>query len=162
MEIIKMSNAKVMNATRTGLKLYCDNIKVGTVVAYDEAADIVSVEVDNSFAAMTENQEKMSQCHLEFKMENLMQTSCKDTMERKYYGRIFCEKPEDVQKIEDIMREIDEYEFDNYYPTGNYSGGEGKRLVTVFDPNELKAVYTGKFDEMNIGEVLLRAWSAGI
>lgn len=67
MEIIKMSNAKAMNVTRTGLKLYCDGKKVGTVVAYDEAADMVSVEVNNKFAAMTENQEKMSQCHLEFK-----------------------------------------------------------------------------------------------
>lgn len=95
-------------------------------------------------------------------MDNLMNPYYKDTMDRKGYGRIFCEKPEDVQKIEDIMREIDEYEFDHYYPTGNYSGGEGKRLVTVWGDSKLEAVYTGKFDEMNIGEVLLRAWSKGI
>ena len=80
---------------------------------------------------------------------------------RKGYGRIFVEKEEDVQKVEDIMREIDEEEFE-YYPTGKYMGGNNERLVTAFSEENFKSIYVGKFDDMDIGEVLKRAWKKGI
>ena len=84
------------------------------------------------------------------------------TFNRKGYGRIFVEKEEDVQKVEDIMKEIDEYEFNGYYPTGNYMGGNNERLVTVFSEENYKSVYVGKFDEMDISKVLKKAWEQGI
>lgn len=84
------------------------------------------------------------------------------TFSRKGYGRIFVEKEEDVQKVEDIMKEIDEYEFNGYYPTGNYMGGNNERLVTVFSEENYKSVYVGKFDEMDISKVLKKAWEQGI
>ena len=81
---------------------------------------------------------------------------------RKGYGRIFVEKEEDIQKVEDIMKEIDEYEFNGYYPAGNYMGGNYERLVTVFSEKNYKSVYVGKFDEMDISKVLKKAWEQGI
>ena len=81
---------------------------------------------------------------------------------RKGYGRIFVEKEEDIEKVEDIMRSIDEYEFNNYYPTGDYFGGNKERLVTVFSQENFKSIYVGKFDDMCMTEVLKRAWEQGI
>ena len=81
---------------------------------------------------------------------------------RKGYGRIFVEKEEDITKIENIMREIDEYEFENYYPTGEYMGGNNKRLVTVFSEENFKSIYVGKFDDMCMTQVLKKAWEQGI
>ena len=82
--------------------------------------------------------------------------------ESKGYGRIFVSKEEDIEKVENIMKEIDEYEFNNYYPTGNYLGGNNERLVTVFSKENCKSIYIEKFDDMDIGEVLKRAWSQDI
>ena len=81
---------------------------------------------------------------------------------RKGYGRIFVEKESDVQKVEDIIKEIDEDEFEGYYPTGNYFGGNNERLVTVFSEENYKSIYIGKFDDMDIGKVLKKAWNQGI
>ena len=73
--------------------------------------------------------------------------------ERKGYGRIFVEKPDDVEKIKAIMREIDEDEYKDYFVDG---------IVTVFSEDDYKAVYTHKFDEMDLTEVMKRAWLNGI
>lgn len=81
--------------------------------------------------------------------------------DRKGYGRIFVEKEEHIKIVEDIMKEIDEDEFE-YYPTGNYFGGKGERLVTVFSEENYKSIYVGKFDDMDIGQVLKKAWAKGI
>ena len=69
------------------------------------------------------------------------------TFSRKGYGRIFVEKEEDIEKVEDIMNEIDGLEFDWYYPTGNYMGGKNERLVTVYSKENYKSIYIGKYDE---------------
>lgn len=81
---------------------------------------------------------------------------------RKGYGRIFVEKEDDVTALENIMREIDPYEFDGYYPTGNYSGGSGQRLVTTFSDKNFHSIYVGKFDDMDMTQVLKAAWDKGI
>ena len=81
---------------------------------------------------------------------------------RKGYGRIFVEKEEDIEKIEEIIREIDKYEFDGYYPTGNYFGGNNERLTTVFSEENFKSIYVGKFDDMDMTKVLKKAWEQGI
>ena len=80
---------------------------------------------------------------------------------RKGYGRIFVEKESDVQKVEDIIKELDEFEFE-YYPTGNYMGGNNKRLVTVFSEENYKSIYVGKFDDMDMSKVLKKAWEQGV
>ncbi len=82
--------------------------------------------------------------------------------DRKGYGRIFVEKEEDVEKLEAIMREIDEYEFEGYYPTGNYFGGNNERLVTIFNEENFHSIYVGKFDDMDMVPVLKKAWEQGI
>lgn len=83
------------------------------------------------------------------------------TFNRKGYGRIFVEKESDVEIVENIIKEIDEDEF-GYYPTGNYIGGNGERLVTVFSEENYKSIYVGKFDDMDIGQVLKKAWDQGV
>ena len=88
--------------------------------------------------------------------------NCEMIFERKGYGRIFVEKEEDVQKVEDIIKEFDEHEFEHYYPTGNYVGGNNERLVTTFSEENYKSIYVGKFDDMDISKVLKKAWSQGI
>lgn len=75
------------------------------------------------------------------------------TFDRKGYGRIFVEKEEDVIKVENILKEIDEYEFNNYYIDGT---------VAVFGEENFKSKYVGKFDDIDIGKVLKIAWSRGI
>ena len=73
------------------------------------------------------------------------------------YGRVFVEKEEDIEKVKAIMREIDQEEFDYYYPDRR----EGE-LVTVFDPKKYETIYTHKFDEMDMAEVMRKAWEQGI
>lgn len=91
-----------------------------------------------------------------------MYTNYEMTFGRKGYGRFFVEKESDVSKVEDIIREIDNYEFDHYYPTGNYVGGKNERLVTVFSEENYKSIFVGKFDEMDMSKVLKKAWDQGI
>lgn len=79
--------------------------------------------------------------------------------DRKGYGRFFVEKEEDIVKVEAIMREIDEYEFDNYYPK---SRNLEDQIITVFKPENYKSVYLGKFDEMDMGLVMKKAWEQGV
>ena len=81
---------------------------------------------------------------------------------RKGYGRIFVEKEEDVEKVENIIKEIDEHEFEWYYPTGEYMGGNNERLVTAYSKENYKSIYVGKFDDMDISQVLNKAWEQGI
>lgn len=85
------------------------------------------------------------------------------TFSRKGYGRFFVETKEDIEKVKSIMREIDEDEFECYYPSGNYfGGGEDKELITTFSPENFKSVYIGKFDDMDMGLVMKKAWEQGI
>lgn len=70
----------------------------------------------------------------------------------KGYGRIFVEKEEDIQKIKEIIEEIDQFEY-SYLPDN---------LIAVFSDENMKSVYTHKFDDMNMVEVMYRAWSKGI
>lgn len=81
---------------------------------------------------------------------------------RKGYGRIFVEKESDIAEVENIIKEIDECEFNGYYPTGNYAGGNNERLVTTFSKENFKSIYVGKFDDMDMTLVLKKAWEKGI
>lgn len=88
-----------------------------------------------------------------------------NTFPRKAYGRIFVEKEEDVQKVKDIIRKMDEFEY----------GYLTEDLITVFSPNIrrfpdsdpkdhlwLDMAYTHKFDSLNLNELQFRCWAAGI
>lgn len=88
-----------------------------------------------------------------------------NTFERKGYGRIFVEKEEDIDKVKDIIRMMDEFEYD-YLPS---------KLITVFNPNNktfpkenpkdhlwLDMEYTHKFDSLNLNELQFRCWAEGI
>lgn len=80
---------------------------------------------------------------------------------RKDYGRVFVEKYEDIEKVKEVMREVDPYEFEGYYPTGNHLGGQGE-LITVFNEENIKAIYTHKFDSMDMTKVMVECWRRGI
>ena len=88
-----------------------------------------------------------------------------NTFTRKGYGRIFVEKEEDIQKVKEIIYKMDEYEYD-YLP---------RDLITVFNPDirsfpkenpkdhiwvDMK--YTHKFDSLDLNELQIRCWYAGI
>jgi len=73
------------------------------------------------------------------------------TMPRKGYGKIFVEKIEDIEKVKQIIREIDAFEYD-YLPDD---------LITNFK-GEKEASYTGKFDDLDINDLIVRCWNEGI
>lgn len=71
----------------------------------------------------------------------------------KKYGRIYVEKESDILVLKGIMIGMDAFEFD-YLPDD---------LIEVFNKGSLCCNnYVGKFDEMNMGQVLYRAWLLGI
>ena len=72
-------------------------------------------------------------------------------MPHKGYGRIYVEKKEDIQKVKDIIKDMDEFEY-NYIP---------KDLITVFD-GEKQMTYTGKFDDLDISDLIIKCWNQGI
>jgi hypothetical protein len=70
---------------------------------------------------------------------------------RKGTGRIYTDKEENIEKIENIIKEMDEFEFE-YLP---------KDLIAVFD-GKVKCVYNYKFDELDLSELCQRCWNSGI
>lgn len=69
----------------------------------------------------------------------------------KGYGRIYVNTDEDVQKVKDIIKEMDEYEFE-YLP---------KDLIAVYQ-GEIQHVFNGKFDDLDLNELTKRCWNKGI
>lgn len=94
-------------------------------------------------------------------MDEIKYTNYSMTFDKKGYGRIFVEKETDIQQLKDIMKEIDEEEFNVYYPSGNYAGSKGE-LITVFSPENYFSVYVGKFSDMDMSKVMKIAWERGI
>ena len=70
----------------------------------------------------------------------------------KGYGRLFVETKEDIARVKEIIKEIDDFEY-SYLP---------EDLITVFSDDNMRSVYTHKFSDLNMTEVLYRAWSRGI
>jgi hypothetical protein len=71
---------------------------------------------------------------------------------RKGYGRIYVAKEEDIEKVKNIIREIDKYEFEYYFP---------RDLIAVFD-GKIESEYTHKFCDLDMTKVLEKAWQQGI
>lgn len=70
----------------------------------------------------------------------------------KGYGRIYVDKEENIEKVKNIIKLIDEYEYDGYFP---------KDLVALFSEYP-KVVYTHKFDAIDLNELTARCWENGI
>lgn len=86
-----------------------------------------------------------------------------NTFPRKLYGAIFVENEEDIQKVKDIIKAMDDFEYE-YLPS---------ELIKVFNPNErifedgskhyyIPLCYTHKFDSLDLNELQARCWMAGI
>jgi hypothetical protein len=73
------------------------------------------------------------------------------TLTHKGYGRIYCEKAEDIAKVHDVINELDEYEF-SYMP---------KEIVTTFTEYP-SVIYNGKFSDMDMDTLTAVCWSRGI
>lgn len=71
---------------------------------------------------------------------------------RKGYGRLFVEKENDIDALKKLIKEIDEFEY-GYLPDD---------LIAVFSEENMKSVYTYKFDDLNMTEVMCRAWAKDI
>lgn len=88
-----------------------------------------------------------------------------NTFSRKGYGRIFCNKEEDVPKIREIIERMDDFEYE-YLPD---------ELITVYRPEKNTKVfsdgskhyyipleYTHKFDSLDLNELQMRCMLEGI
>lgn len=79
---------------------------------------------------------------------------------RRSYGRIFVDKPEDAAKVREIIERMDAFEA-QFLP---------EDLIAVFNPDGLYAeggimvelAQTGKFDSIDLNELQLRCWMAGV
>lgn len=69
----------------------------------------------------------------------------------KGYGRIYCETPDDVQRVHAVIKEMDGYEF-GYMPT---------ELVAPFSDYP-RVVYVHKFSDLDMDAVTATCWSRGI
>lgn len=69
----------------------------------------------------------------------------------KHEARIYTDKETNIPKIKDIIKEIDEFEFE-YLP---------QDLITVFK-GDIQYVYNGKFYDIDMDEVIKRCWQQGI
>ncbi len=72
------------------------------------------------------------------------------TLTRKGYGRIFVQKPEDIAKIDALIKELDEFEH-SYLP---------EQLIAVYTEYP-KMVYTHKFDALNMNHLTAECWKRG-
>lgn len=73
------------------------------------------------------------------------------TLTHKGYGRIYCEKADDIVKVEAIIKELDEFEH-GYLPL---------KMITTFD-NYPQVVYTHKFSDLNMDRLTAVCWKRGI
>jgi len=80
---------------------------------------------------------------------------------RKHYGRIFTDKEENISKIKEIIKEMDEFEY-GYLPND---------FITVFKTHyfgennefyDVETIYTHKFDSLDTNELSRRCWEQGI
>ena len=73
------------------------------------------------------------------------------TLTRKGYARIYVAKPEDVEKVVALIKELDEFEF-GYLPEG---------MVAPFSEYP-KLCYTHKFDGLCMNRLASECWKRGI
>jgi len=74
-----------------------------------------------------------------------------NTLPHKGYGRIYVPAEEDIKKVEDIILQMDHYEY-AYMPKG---------MVACIDEYP-KVVYTHKFDDLDMDGLTILCWKMGI
>ena len=74
-----------------------------------------------------------------------------NTLTHKGYGRIYVETEDDIQRVRDIVKELDEFEFE-YLPD---------KLIAVFSEYP-EVVYTHKFDDLSMDKLTAVCWKRGI
>ena len=74
-----------------------------------------------------------------------------NTFDAKTYGAIYVYDPENIQKVKDVIRDMDDLEFE-YLPD---------ELIKPFSdyPN---VSYTYKFDDLDLDALTAKCWSKGI
>jgi small-conductance mechanosensitive channel len=70
---------------------------------------------------------------------------------RKTQGRIYVNYLDDIQKVKDEIKEMNEFEYE-YLPND---------FIVLFNKYP-ETVYTGKFDDLDIDELTARCWKKGI
>lgn len=75
-----------------------------------------------------------------------------NTFSRKDYGKILVREEKDIQKVKDIIKEMDPFEYE-YLP---------ENFIAVFEKNNVETTYTHKFDSLDLNELQLRCWEADI
>lgn len=66
-----------------------------------------------------------------------------DKFEEKQFGRIYTDTTENIKKIKDIIKQMDQFEYE-YLP---------KDLITVYK-GYFSCEYVGKFDDLNLDELI--------
>lgn len=84
------------------------------------------------------------------------------TFDRGANARIFVKTESDIWKVKEIIRKMDEYEYE-YLPDD---------LIAVYEPKikniggsqkyEIKLAYTHKFDALDLNELAMRCFIAGV
>lgn len=74
-----------------------------------------------------------------------------NALSTKGYARIYVDKPEDVPRVEEIIKELDAYEHE-YMPKG---------IVAPFSEYP-RLVYTHKFDALDMNHLTALCWLRGI
>lgn len=72
--------------------------------------------------------------------------------DRKGYGRIYVLREEDIPRVKEIIKEMDEFEY-GYLPDD---------LIARFDSMNVNTTYTYKFDNLDLNELQIRCWQSGI
>jgi len=73
------------------------------------------------------------------------------TFTRKGYGRIYVDNDDNIDKVKEIIKQMDEFEFD-YLP---------EKLITNIN-NYPEFEYCHKFDALDLDELTYRCYIAGI
>lgn len=74
-----------------------------------------------------------------------------EIFDRKGYGAILVQKEEDIEKVKDIIRQMDEDEYEHYF---------NEKMIMVYN-KDIEAEYNGKF-ELNVIDLALICIDQGI
>ena len=81
----------------------------------------------------------------------LVDEGTKRAFRTKGYGRIYVAKEEDVQRVKDIIKEMDPFEFE-YLPDN---------LIALFSEYPV-VVFVHKFDDLDLDALTATCWDRGI
>lgn len=86
-----------------------------------------------------------------------------NTFPRKAYGKIFVEKQSDIEAVKEIIREMDDFEYE-YLPDGFVEVFRAKEHT--FSDNtthfSVSLTYTHKFDSLDLNKLQSLCWMRGI